>query len=458
MSLTDQILKGSIKKVEQLLANGASPNELDIYGYTPLIEASIANRPDIAALLIHHGADVRLKDLTGGTALNWAVENNNLDLCKLLLQNGADPNAYNKNSQPVLIQPLLRRQQELKELLYKYGADLKFAQDYINTKLIGHRFELVGRVDIVDNKNTFIEVDYEGFVLEFTLGVIQDSLIQFINNFSARNLRSHFAELENIILAFAYAAELLKYQQHLVDIKQHKTRIDKLCRRNLLLLPVGYEGHAITFIRYGNLLAKCDRGENSLHNPSVLIYRMGRPQVFNTEFIKHLLFQKQSQYYISQGIVKDLGLQPVIDLPLPSQLIGNCSWANVEAAVPTMLLMLWLHNHADIHLADVRRYQQAALAIYKQWIEWDKDWALHQCVESFYEANAARKASKAALLAAVLFQTCKYTVAQDIHRANKILAVLATPNYEYILKNYLKVYKGTPAGHNLRELIDLYSK
>src|SRR5262249_24160885 len=158
--------------------------------------------------------------------------------------------------QPVLVQPLLRHQQNLKELLYRHGADLKFAQDYINTKLIGHRFELVGRVDIVDHNNTFIELDFEGFILEFTLGVIQDSLLQFKNNFAARNLRSHFIELQTVIETFAIASELIKYQQHLVNIDSQSQRIATIAQRELLLLPVGFEGHAITFMKCGNLFAK----------------------------------------------------------------------------------------------------------------------------------------------------------------------------------------------------------
>lgn len=458
MMLTDEILNHNKEKVEQMLLAGKDVNALDIYGYTPLIEAAIANDHAIAALLIEHGAEVNKKDLVGSTALHWAVENHNMPLCELLLAKGADPNVYTKYGQPILVQPLLRHQQDLKELLYRSRADLKFAQDYINTKLIGHRFELAGRVDIVDSKGKFIEVDFEGFVLEFTIAIIQDSLLSFRNNFAARNLRSHFTELDAMIAAFQTAAELQRYQQYMTDISLHRGRIDNLARRDLLLMPVGYEGHAITFIRYGDLFAKCDRGENSLRNPSVMIYKMRDPRAFTPEFVRFLLYKKQNRYFVTEGIVQALDLEMIADLPLPSQLIGNCSWANVEAVVPTMLYMFWLYENPAASPGDKRRYQDLAQAIYKQWLEWDKDWALHQCVESFYDASPARKASKAALLAAVLFQTCHYAVPQDLQRANKILAVLSEANYQYVLESYLKVYKKTEAARNLLELMDLYSK
>lgn len=460
MTITEEILKQNDEKVFALIEAGELLNEIDIYGFTPLIEATIVNNVEIAKKLIAHGADVMLRDLTGGTALHWAVENNNLALCQLLLDNGADPNAYSRSGQPILVQPLLRRQHTLKELLYRYGADLRFAQDYISIKLIGHRFELVGRIDAVDHKNVFIEVDFEGFVLEFTLSVILESLIQLKNNYAGRILRPYFDDIEAVIEAFVIACELNRYQQYLITrhIQQFTHRLEILCQSPFLILPVGYDGHAITFVKCGNLLAKCDRGVNSLDHPSVEIFHIGKPQVFNVAFLKTLLYKRQSRYFISEGIIQKLGLTPVAELNLPAQLTGNCSWANTEAAIPTLIFMRWLHENPNPHPTDLLHHQKRAFYIYRRWLEWDKDWALHHCVENFYDASPARKASRAAVLAAVLAQTCQHNRPEDMVRANKILAVLATPEYRYVLKSYLKAFKGTEVEHNLRELMDLYGR
>lgn len=458
MTITDEILKNRPDQVLRLIQNGENVNGVDIYGFTPLSEAAIANNADIAKLLLEQGADVKAHDVMGSTALHWAVENNNLRLAKLLLEAGADPNAYSKNAQPVLVQPLLRRQQPLKELLYQHGADLKFAQDYINAKLISHRFELSGKVDIVDHQGTFLEMSCEGFVLEFTLNIIQESLQQFRNSFAARNLRDYKNDQQVIIESFALASELVKYQHHLVNIQQHRTRLQKLSQSPLLLLPVGYEGHAITFAKCGDLFVKCDRGANSLHHPSVEIFTIGKPQLFDARFLEYLLYQRQESEFLTTGIVEVLQLETVGTLPLPSQLTGNCSWANVEASVPALLMLWWSGGNAQILQRQFLSYRVEAMAIYQQWLEWDKDWALHQCVESFYDAQPARRAAKAAILAAVLVQSCRYLNANDRSRANKILAVLATPEYEYILRSYLKVYQKTSAGHNLKELIDVYGQ
>ena len=51
---------------------------------------------------------------------------------------------------------------------------------------------LQGDVDIVNAKGEFIELDYEGFILEFTVAVVKDSLRRFISSYSTRHLREYF--------------------------------------------------------------------------------------------------------------------------------------------------------------------------------------------------------------------------------------------------------------------------
>lgn len=457
MNLANEIIYQRIENVKQLLAEKADVNEIDDYGYTPLIEAAIVNNVEIATLLLKQGAKINATDLVGSTALHWAVENNNLALCQLLLEHGANANAYTSYSQPVLVKPLLRRQNELKELLYRYHADLKFAQDYIYTKLLGHRYELLGRVDIIDPSGKFIEVGFEGFILEFTISVVLDSLMQFKNNFAARNLRPYFDDLHHVIDSYLVANELVKYQQYLVKVDAHEEQINNLLQNELLLMPIGYEGHAITLIRYKDLFAYCDRGEYSLTHPSVTIYKVQNKRALTRDFFKYLLYQKQNKDFMQQGIIQELGLIPIASLPLSSQVSGNCSWANVEAALPAMLWMLWF-EHNKLSPAQASEHEQVVLNIYQQWQEWDKERALHECIENFYSASPARKASIAASLAAVLFQRCHFDNLADLPKINKIMPILSLPEYNYILKSYIKIYAEqakTAPGNNLLQLLDL---
>lgn len=458
MSLANEIIYGNFENVRELILQGVDVDETDEYGFTPLIETAIADKIEIASFLLNHEAMVDETDTTGRTALHWAVDNHNLPLCKLLLEHKANPNAYTRGGQPILVYPLLRNQSELKKLLYQYGGDADFALDFINAKLLGHRFQLLGQVDIVNNKKQFVELNYEGFFLECTLDIVRNSLERYRNNFAARHMRAYFDYLGKTIEAFANASELLKYQRYTIDIRDYNRTIDGLLNNELLIIPVAYQGHAVTFVRYGNILVRCDRGENSLKEGTVVIYRVNKLKNLNNDFLKWLIYKPQTREYINEGIKRELELETITHLPLSSQITGNCSWANVESSIPTILFLLMLNPKKNNTLTEVSNFKRFSMAFYNEWLEWDKDRALDECVQGFYRGNPARKASKAAILGAVLFQRCNYLDLKAMQRAEKVMPVLTTPEYLYVLKSYADTFwkkRKTDEGNNLMHLLDL---
>lgn len=457
-SLAQEILFGTLKGVEQFLQAGADIEATDEYGFSPLIEAAIANKVEVAGLLLDYGADANNADVTGRTALHWAVDNHNIELCKLLLANKADANAYTTSGQPILVYPLLRQQVELKKLLYQYGAKLNFAQDFIQAKLLGHRYELTGQVDILNAKEHYIEINYEGFFLEFTIDVILNSLRRYQNNFSSRHFRPYFNNFEKLITAFVNAQALLKYQRYTLNIKDYTQSIDALLDQELLLLPVAYEGHAIALIKHKNWLIRCDRGENSLREGSIVIYECQRPYAWNKEFCKQLIYQRQSRAFLTQGIHRYLGLMTIANLAIQGQVIGNCSWANIEASILAMLFLLSAGNNTKGQLISrFEKYQQQASVFFQDWQTWDKDRALEECIQGFYYSNKARGATKATVLAAILFQKAPYDL-NELKQAEAILKILTLSDYKYLLKSYLKVYwqlTKTPQGKDFKNLLDV---
>ncbi len=456
MSLADDILFSTFPQVQQTVLRGVEIDEIDVYGFTPLIETVIIKNMMMAKLLLEHGAGINYADVAGRTPLFWAVDSGQIEFCKLFLEHGADPNTYTIASEPILVNPLLRQQNDIKQLLYRHGADLNFALDFINAKLIGHRFELAGQVDIVNAKGDFIELDYEGFFLEFTLGIIRDSIRRFIYHYSARHLKDHFKRLQIIMQSLQVAAELISYEHYAIDLKQYDDRISELLNSNILILPIASEGHAICFIRFGDLLAKCDRGEESHRAGSVVIYKMNQPQNLTKQLLKDLIYKHQSNQFLHEGINPILGLQPLTQLPIPSQTIGNCSWANVEATVPTLhfLLSLKEKNSND----EVIQYKQDTFDLYHDWQIWDRERALDECRQSFYRSSPASKASKAAILGAVLFQSLDCNDPRDVELARKLFKVLTIADYEYVLRSYVSVYsphKEIPETQNLLKLMEL---
>jgi len=457
MSISKQIIYSSLKEVAQAIRQGAVLNEVDEYGYTPLIQTAIIDDIEKGRLLLESGADIDFRDLTGRSALHWTSDNANVDFSEMLLKHKADPNGYTRAGQPVLVMPVLRQQNNIKQLLYKHGGNLEFAQDFINAKLLGHRFELEGRIDIVDTRNTFIEMEFEGFYLEFNLAIAASSLFDFCRNFGGKHLRQYFPKFQQIIEGLHKAAELTKYQHYLVKEEKYERQIDELLTQVPLVIPIACDGHAICFIQYKNLLVRCDRGEFGRNHGTIIVYKMKDPRLLDKSFIKNLLYKRQSQYFIDESLPELLKLQPVMDLPLSVQISGNCSWANVEAVMPALMFLLLLEDTPGkaIHVDSSKKL---ALHIYEEWIKWDKNRALHFCIESFYSANnAARKASKAALLAAILFQRCNYNDRQDRQKAEKILAILTLPDYVYILKSYVTVFsqdRDNPRFQNLAAFLD----
>lgn len=459
MTIADDIIQGQLPNIQQHLAGGETLDDIDEYGFTPLIEAAIVGNVPAAKLLLENGVAVDKPDVTGRTALHWASDNNNVELVQLLLKQGSDPNAYNRGGQSVLVYPLLRNQWLLKETLYQHGASLPFALDFINAKLVGHRYELKGDVDIVLPSGRYIELDYEGFILEFTLAVVKDSLSRFRSNYAARHLRSYFTHVYEIIDGLEAASALLKYQYHRISGLELEKRLRPYIAQPLLIMPVAYQGHAIAYVRYQNFFAKIDRGENSLREGSVNIYYLSNPSLFNTQFLTALMFKKQTEHFFHQQINQLLQLKHILTLPLSSQQTGNCSWANMEAVIPTGLFLqrLLLSDSFELNLSSTEEAAHQSLAFYQQWLTWDKDRALDECLMGFEQLSTARQASKAAMLGAILFQACNYGNKVHMKRAEKILSILMKPEFHYVLRSYLEIYcakRLTPRGNNLLKLLE----
>lgn len=435
----------------KLAEDPSALNDYDEYGYTPLIESAIANKEETGAALLAAGADVKGKDLTGRTALHWAADNNNLSFCRTLLEHGADANAYTIGGLSVLVMPVLRQQQPLKELLFQYGGSLSFAQDFIHAKLLGHRFELVGTLDIYSPQDRFVEMEYEGFFLEFTVGLIRDSVERFLYNFGAKQYRNQFNALKHYSIALHNAAKLARYQHYLLDINTVRDTLAPLLQYQPLLLPVGYEGHAISFIYYGRYWIKCDRGEARKKHGSIVLYQMSHPERVTADFLKHILYTPSSRQFIEEELEIYLGLTPLAQLPIMGQVIGNCSWANIEASMPAYLWLLsYLQNPGDLDDG------LESLELFEFWRQWDQDRALEECIARFEHASAPRRASIVALLADILFQTCREGTRLDITRAEKILPILLHPEYRYVLTTYIETYidglsdeRGKPFHHLL---------
>jgi hypothetical protein len=441
MSLSKTIIYGTEQEVASLLVLRPKLDVIDEYGYTPLIQTAIINSIPKAKLLLDAGASIDFPDLTGRTALFWAADNNNIDLCNLCLKYHANPNAYSSGGQPLLVMPLMKSDQEIKSLLIENGAKIDFAQDFLNAKLIGHGFELEGRVDIVDTENVFIEIELEGFYLRFTVEVVAHSLRDFRYSFAAKKLRKFFPIIDRIISSLKAATELIRLQHYLIDIKHFLDKINALLNTQPLILPISFGGHAITLCKYQDMLVRCDRGQFGNENGTVIYYNIENKALFTKALARDLIYKRQYPEYINSGLISELGLVPKRTLALPTQKTGNCSWANVEAVIPALMFPMLLEERG---YNKVESSEKDALNFYHEWREWNNTRSLDFCIQSLTERPRASQCAKAALLSAILFQSCDHQNPHDRSKANKILTILSEPDYLPLLKAYAKTFSKEP--------------
>jgi ankyrin repeat protein len=107
--------------VRALLDAGASVDQPDDDGITPLGWAAISNRVEMARLLIQRGADVNHVDKKGMTPLLYAasIDFSDGSLIDLLLRSGAKPGARTKEGLTALD---LARQYQHTQLLARLEA------------------------------------------------------------------------------------------------------------------------------------------------------------------------------------------------------------------------------------------------------------------------------------------------------------------------------------------------
>lgn len=459
MDLTKIILHADTQALKKILPTLPNINYLDEYGYTPLIQAVIINHLEKTELLLKHDADPNQKDLTGRTPLHWAVSNDRIELAKLLLSYRADPNSYNIASEPILAKAIMRGHLALKNMLIEHGGSTTFANDYIKVKLLGHRYELIGSVDIVDTKGVFTEVDYEGFYLESSIDLIRYSLNEFKENFASRSLSNWFDTIHRICTALTQAQQLLKQDHYLAQHQDQLHAAHHFLKQDTFILPINQQGHAFSVVKSGNLLAIIDRARDSFPNDRIPIYYINRKALLTSNLILSLVFERQDIPMIHQTLKQSLALQEIESLPIPDQRIGNCSWANIEATIPVMKLMI--HFNGSGTASRKNELIADSLELFHRWRHWDRKRALNFVIDDFKLASPARKACIAALLAAILFQHCSATNDEHFALAERIIPIVTAREYDYLINSYKKFYindKSTKAGANLVALLDRYKR
>ena len=293
------------------------------------------------------------------------------------------------------------------------------------------------------------------FYLEFTCDLIKRSVNNFINSIPGQKYKKQHKKLNKIITALKHASQLMVYTKH-QDKTPFEPIINALLDNELLIIPIAHAGHAITFISYGDIWIKCDRGVNHFAD-TVMIYKANNPYALTKNFIRDLIYKIKTDEFINKELKKLLSLQYIQKLPTRSQLSGNCSWANVEASVPAALFALSFSDEYDDRVK-TGQLKRSIMSFYTAWVEWDKDSALEELINNFENTTGVRQISKAVILSSIFVQRCHHKRASEVARAKKIIPCLANAEYKFLLekmkKNYNKV-RADKIGENIMRLMDI---
>lgn len=120
-----------LKAVQVLLESGATPNERDDRGFTPLLwsclRGAVGQQGPVVAALLSAGADPDAITASGDSnCLIWAVQSDALDLIDVLLEWGANVNGVADGVTPLMVAAREGNGEVVTRLLQK-GADPSIA-------------------------------------------------------------------------------------------------------------------------------------------------------------------------------------------------------------------------------------------------------------------------------------------------------------------------------------------
>ena len=125
-TLIEAVLADDLDAVKALLAGGSKPDdEVDEEGRTPLLNAAIDGKIEIARALIQAGAGVDFRDGLGNTALHYAAQEYRPEVSRTLLDAGATVDLEDIHGNSPLWRAVFhsRGRGDLIEILLAAGAD-----------------------------------------------------------------------------------------------------------------------------------------------------------------------------------------------------------------------------------------------------------------------------------------------------------------------------------------------
>lgn len=140
-SLSEEAECGSPESLIEWLRKGSDPNEIDPYGYTPLVNACLRGCIKSAKILINSGADINMQADHGYSPLHAASQNGYTEIAELLIDNGANTEIKNDDGDTALMLAVRSEHAAVVDLLCKRGCNMH-----------AHGFDNIDPIDYAINK------------------------------------------------------------------------------------------------------------------------------------------------------------------------------------------------------------------------------------------------------------------------------------------------------------------
>ncbi|MBS0620960.1 MAG: ankyrin repeat domain-containing protein [Verrucomicrobia bacterium] len=317
-------------------------------GVRALHVAAGSSHLKMVQLLIEKGAAVNAATLSGITPLHLSALNGNLPITQALVYAGADPNTLDADLlSPFHCAYFNMRPFALGSFLFEHGANPMVSEEafydltqigFFDKKTISQtvRARKKDQSLRIMNAHTHhlggISVALEGeggsttFLEGFFAQAFLKPLIKVLSETDGgRQVAPHFSAIRDFGRS---DAEILGQIQ----------------RGEMTLIPSGYTGHASMLVFFDQTVAICDTNQQ---NP--ILFCDFDPEELDLEDIADIREAKQRNVLHQRVALRPSESKKVLEeeSPIQNQVVGNCSWACIEAALYVVLMV-----EATKHLSD----------------------------------------------------------------------------------------------------------
>ena len=366
--------------VKTLVGAGADVNRIDKEGYSPLYLAIILENSDIFKILLeakadfsilHNGlplifhailyensdilkalisvdADVNQIDETGKSPVWAAVYKKNLNILSILIESGASIDLIDKKGKSPLIFAKILNNKIMEDILIKAGADNQYANDYLNTKFLGHCWGIKGTC-LLKHKNASEQlIELQGFSELYTI----PKITSYISNFLDEEFEAGVLT-EQTISTIKDTFENTWLEKN-IETVELEARIDQ---NKPTLFSFSSEDHNISIILAENRLIFCNRGSGCSNVYTTEIYSATSKKLKDfmsviidysgTNFLSDITLSSDNVENIYQKIITDPEFKLDDHFSRKYQKVGNCTWASPKAAFLALLYILDENNKLD---------------------------------------------------------------------------------------------------------------